>query len=181
MNLRFYVKSFGKLLLWIIVFGLFVNCSKKELPEQTVIIVKVPPLFSEKLSREEKHWRYQHFLFPQINIPNPIPKGLPNDDSVLFVAIDENGEIELNSKKAGSISKTDSLTSWLAHIFSERDKNNMYEPGSRRVVKVVGIKTAPSVKYGDFVKVVEAVKQSGAEPIVLLFNDDTKPKPKVVL
>ncbi len=185
MNLRFYIKSFSKsfskLFLLITVFCLFINCSKKDLPEQTVIIVKVPPIYNEQLSREENYYRFQRFLFPQLEMPNPIPKGLPNDDSVLFVSVNEKDEIELNSQKAGTVSRTDSLTSWLAHIFSEREKQSMYEPGNRRIVKVVGIKTAPSVKYGDFMKVVEAIKQSGAEPIILLFNDDTKPKPKISL
>jgi biopolymer transport protein ExbD len=160
---------------------LLLSCSKNQQIKQNIIIVKVPPVYDEKLSREENYYRFQHFLFPQMEIPNPIPKGLPNDDSVLFISVDENGKLELNSQDAGDVSKTNSLTMWLAEIFREREKNGMYEPGNWKIVKAVGIKTAHSIKYGDFMKVVEAVKQSGAEPIVLLFNDDTKPKVKIVL
>lgn len=160
---------------------MLLNCSKNQQMEQNIIIVKVPPIYDEKLSREENYYRFQHFLFPQLEIPNPIPKGLPNDDSVLFISVDENGKIELNSQKMGSVSKTDSLTLRLAEIFWEREKNGMYEPGNWKVVKAVGIKTAHSINYGNFIEVIDAVKRSGAEPIVLLFNDDTKPKVKIVL
>ena len=160
---------------------LLLSCSENQQTEQNIIIVKVPPIYDENLSREANYYRFQHFLFPQLEIPNPIPKGLPNDDSVLFVSVNEDGKIELNSQKIGSISKTDSLTLRLAEIFLEREKNGMYEPGNWKIVKAVGIKTAHSIKYSDFIKVVKAVKHSGAEPIVLLFNDDTKPKAKIVL
>ncbi len=176
-----YIHSLWKFVLFVVVGCLIINCSVEKPLEQTVIVVKVPPFYDEKLSREENYYRFQHFLFPQLEIPNPIPKGLPNDDSVLFVSVDENGKVKLNSQDAGSVSKTNSLTMQLAEIFREREKNGVYEPGNWKIVKAVGIKTAHSIKYSDFIEVVEAVKRSGAEPIVLLFNDDTKPKVKIVL
>ncbi|HXG83136.1 MAG TPA: hypothetical protein VNI84_03825 [Pyrinomonadaceae bacterium] len=82
-------------------------------------------------------------MFPQIEIPNPIPKGLPNDDSLLFVSMDENGKLKLNSQE---IPAANSLTMRLNEVFLEREKNGVYEPGERRIVKAVGIKTAHSVK-----------------------------------
>lgn len=181
MSLKFYEQSPGKFFILMLTMCLLVNCSGNKSPEQTVIVVKVPPVYNEKLSRAENYWLFQHFLFPQQEIPNPIPKALPNDDSVLFVSVDGNGNIRLNLEAAGDVLKTDALTSRLAYIFSEREQNGVYESGNWKTVKVVGIKTAPSIKYGEFMRVVEAVKQSGAEPIVLLFNDDTKPKAKAVL
>lgn len=181
MSFRFYPRLLCKFSLMVIVCGFSMSCSNEKSPEQRVIVVKVPPLYDSKLSREENHYRFQRFLFPQVEIPNPIPKGLPNDDSLLFVSADESGKLKINLQDAGNVFKTNSLTVRLAEIFLEREKNGMYEPGNEKIVKAVGIKTAPSIKYGDFIEVVDAVKQSGADPIVLLFDDELKPKPKISL
>ncbi len=181
MSSKFYIQSLCKFSLLVTVCFLFVNCSEKNPLEQTVIVVKVPPFYDSKLSREENFWRFQHFLFPQQEIPNPIPKGLPNDDSLLFVSVDENGKLKLNSQDEGNVSETKFLTEHLTTIFQEREKAGVYETGNWKVVKAVGVKTAHSIKYGDFVKVVDAVKQSSADPIVLLFDDDARPKFKTNL
>jgi biopolymer transport protein ExbD len=151
----------------------FVNCSVKTSSEQTVIIVKVPPLTDEKLTQVENYWRFQHFLFPQQEIPNPLPQDLPNDDSILLVSIDEIGSLTLNSEDEGNVSDTIFLMKRLAEIFRQREEGGVYEPGKWKIVKVVGVKAAHSVKYGDFIKVIAAIKQSGADPIVL-FTDGSK-------
>ena len=165
----------------IILCCLLLSCSETQQTEQNIIIVKVPPFYNEKLSQEENFWRFQKFLFPQIEIPNPIPKGLPNDNSLLFVLMDEKGKLTLNSQDAGNVSETRFLTDRLSALFQESEKAGAYEPGNWKIVKAVGIKTAHSIKYGDFIKVVDAVKQSGADPIVLLFDDDARPKFKTNL
>lgn len=167
---------FSKLSLIVAVCCLFIDCSGEKPSEESVIVVKVPPFYDDKLSRQENFWRFQHFLFPQKEIPNPIPKGLPNDDSILFVSINEDGKIKLNSEDEGDVSETEVLRERLTAIFQGREKDGVYETGTRNVVKAVGVQTAPSIKYGDFIKVVDAVKQSGAEPTVLLFDDDARPK-----
>ncbi len=160
----------------IILCCLLLSCSKNQQIERNIIIVKVPPIYDEKLSREENYYRFQHFLFPQIEIPNPIPKGLPNDCSLFSISVEENGKLKLNSQDIGSISETKLLTEQLKTFFQERERLGVYEPGNWKVVKAVGIETVPSTKYGDFMKVVDAVKQSGADPIVLLFDNDAKPR-----
>ncbi|MDQ3130391.1 MAG: hypothetical protein M3Q99_06475 [Acidobacteriota bacterium] len=114
-------------------------------------------------------------MFPQQEIPNPIPKGLPHDHSLLIISIDESGKLTLNSENEGNVSDTNFLMTRLSKIFREREETGVYEPGKWKIVKAVGIKAARSIKYGDFIKVVEAIKQSGAEPIVLLI-DEAKPK-----
>ncbi len=154
------------------------SCSQGRLVEQNVIIVKIPPIYDKNLTEEENYWRFRHFLFPQEEIPNPVPKGLPNDDSLLYVSLDENGRLKINSQGVGDVSETEFLTERLAVIFKERENNKVYESESQKIVKAVGIKAADSICYGDFVKVIEAVKQSGAEPIVLLFNNDSTLKVK---
>ncbi len=170
----------GKFVL-IILCCLLLSCSTNQQIEQNIIIVKVPPTYDEKLSREENYYRFQHFLFPQLEIPNPIPKGLPNDNSLLTVSVDEKGKITLNSQNEGNVSETKFLIERLTTIFQEREKAGVYETGNWKIVKAVGIKTANSIKYSDFIEVVGAVKQSGADPIVLLFDDDARPKFKANL
>lgn len=168
-----------KIILLSIFCFLFINCSENPKTEQDFFIVKVPPIYNDKLSEEENYYRFQHFLFPQEEIPNPIPASLPNDDSLLYVSIDENGKIKLNSQDIGDISNTKLLKEKLTMIFLERKKNRVFESDSQKVVKAVGIKSDLSIKYGDFIKVVEAVNQSNADPIVLLFDNDARPKLKI--
>jgi hypothetical protein len=106
----------------IILCCLLLNCSKNQQTEQNIIIVKVPPIYDEKLSREENYYRFQHFLFPQLEIPSPIPKVLPNDDSVLFVTVDESGKLKLNLQETGNVLNTNPLTTRLAEIFLKERK-----------------------------------------------------------
>ncbi len=165
-----------KFILIIILCCWFANCSKPMQTEQTVIFVKVPPIYNDKLSREENFYRFTHFLHPQTEIPNPIPKGLPNYDGLLHILIDEKGKITINSQDAGNVSNPDLLKEKLKTLFQERKENGVYEPNNWKVYKAVGIKADSSIKYGDFMKVLEAVKQSGAEPVVLSFDNDALTK-----
>jgi len=159
----------------IILCCLLLSCSETQPTEQNIIIVKVPPFYNEKLSQVENYWHFQRFLFPQQEIPNPLPKDLPHDHSLLFVSIDETGKLTLNSEDEGNVSDTNFLIARLSEIFREREKAGVYEPGKWKIVKAVGVRAEHSIKYGDFIRVVEAVKQSGADPIVLLI-DEAKPK-----
>jgi biopolymer transport protein ExbD len=169
---------------------LLINCSeelppKENILEQSVVIVKVPPFYDHQLSRAENHRRFDSFLFPLEEIPDSIPtkktpavipETLPNYDGLLFVSIDETGKLKLNSENEGDVAETKFLKERLTALFREREKAGVYQPGNWKVVKAVGIETAHSIKYGDFIKVVDAVRQSGADPIVLLLDDDARPK-----
>lgn len=159
----------------IILCCLLLSCSENQQTEQNIIVVKVPPFYNEKLSQEENYWRFQHFLFPQEEIPIPIPKGLPHDHSLLVVSIEETGKLTLNSEVEGNMSNTNFLMTRLSNIFREREEGGVYEPGKWKIVKAVGVKAAHSIKYGDFIKLIDTIKQSGADPIVLLL-DEAKPK-----
>ncbi|MGI8556480.1 MAG: hypothetical protein ACR2LT_09025, partial [Pyrinomonadaceae bacterium] len=94
--------------------------SRNQDTKEKIIIVKVPPFYDDKLSREENFWRYDSFLFPIENVPNSlskdsvypkrIPKGLPSYDALLVVSISEDGKLKLNFEDAGNISETKFLT-----------------------------------------------------------------------
>ena len=87
------IRKYFKLSVLFVVASLaFVSCSQTsvekieqaEKTEQKIIFVKVPPPFAEKLSNEERYWRFRKFLFPQTEIPKKIPKSIPNDDSLFW-------------------------------------------------------------------------------------------------
>lgn len=159
-----------KFLLLLLFSIFFLGCSKTQIEKEKYIIVKIPPAVDKSLSREENFWRFKHFLFPQEPIPNPIPEGLPNYDALLFVNLEKDGQIKLNSETNGNLESTGILTRRLNEIFRERKENNVFEVNSNKVVKAVGIQAPLSAKYGDVIKVISAVKESKAEPIVLLID-----------
>jgi biopolymer transport protein ExbD len=55
----------------------------------------------------------------------------------------------------------------LKSIFQERTSNGVFEAGSNKTVKAVSIKAPFSIKYSAFIKLVDSVKESGADPIIL--------------
>jgi biopolymer transport protein ExbD len=132
-----------------------------------IIEVKIPPVYNEHLSAEERFWQFEKFLNPNLTVPNPIPKGIPNSCGLLFISIEINGQIKLNSEVAGNLKDTNELKGRLKYIFQERTANGVFEEGSDKTVKSVFIQVPFSVKYGDFIKLLDSVKESGANPIVL--------------
>lgn len=185
MSFRDYVRLLGKGFVLIIVCISLNSCFFEENePQPEIFIVKVPPFYDEKFSPYGNYLRFQDFLFPPEGIAKDeiaYPKAgdkqeLPHDDSLLQVTINHGGDVTLNLEDAGNTADTNTLKARLTQLFRDRETAGVYETGTWKVVKAVGIKSAHSVKYAEFIKVVESVKQSGAEPIVLLFDDDARPK-----
>jgi biopolymer transport protein ExbD len=129
--------------------------------------VKVMPIPEEMLTDEEFYWRSQKFLFPQIETPNPIPQGLPYDHSLLLVALEKDGSIKLNSETTGNLENLEAFKQRLKEIFQERTERGVFEPNSDKIIKAIAIKSPLSAKYGDVAKIVDALKECGADPIVL--------------
>lgn len=101
--------------------------------------------------------------------PNPL---------TLIAAVDKDGKLLLNNEYMGNISDhgmkhqdmgavtdTTKLETMLTRIFKERENNGVFREGTNEVEKMIYIKASKSTKYGDFIKLVEALKTSGAEPI----------------
>jgi biopolymer transport protein ExbD len=63
------------------------------------------------------------------------------------------------------------LTQRLENIFSERSKQGILRSDGSGVEKTVFVRGAKEVKYGDIVKIIDAIKLSGAEPIGLQIDD----------
>ncbi len=89
----------------------------------------------------------------------------------LVVFINKTGAMTLNNDSMGNVSETETLTDKLTEIFKERENNGVFREGTNEVEKMVYIRASQSLKYGDFVKVVDALKLAGSQPIGLQLDD----------
>lgn len=95
--------------------------------------------------------------------PNPL---------TLVIAVNKSDlKLSLNNEEAGDVTNTDALSNKLQNIFNDRTANGVFREGTNEVEKTVFIKSPRSVKYGDVVKVIDAAKTAGAQPIGLQIDD----------
>ncbi len=94
--------------------------------------------------------------------PNPL---------TLVVEIDKTGALLLNKEQTGKVDDTTSLTDKLSLVFKERENNGVFLEGTNEVEKTVFVKAPRSIKYGDVVKIIDALKIAGAQPIGLQIDD----------
>jgi biopolymer transport protein ExbD len=124
-----------------------------------VITPLKPSRFEAKVPAEPKNQQNQEVK------PNPL---------TLVVSIKRTSrEIVLNSDPFGTIDEPERLTDRLKAIFAERETNNVRREDSNEIEKTVFIKAPTLVRYGDVVKVIDAVKLAGAEPVGLQIDDLT--------
>ncbi len=98
--------------------------------------------------------------------PNPL---------TLVVSINKNTrELMLNNDGAGSVDDASALTAKLTEIFQQRTNNGVFREGTNEIEKTIFIKSPTSVRYGDVVKVIDAAKMAGAQPIGLQIDDLTE-------
>lgn len=94
--------------------------------------------------------------------PNPL---------TLVVSIDKTGVLKLNNEPMGNVGDTNNLTNKLTEIFKDRESNGIFREGTNEIEKTIFIKASRSLKYGDFVKVVNASKLAGSQPIGIQIDD----------
>lgn len=95
--------------------------------------------------------------------PNPL---------TLVIAINRtDNTVTLNNESQGDINNTDALNAKLKQIFKERENNGVFREGTNEVEKTIFIKSPRSVKYGSVVRVIDAAKDAGAQPIGLQIDD----------
>ncbi len=125
-----------------------------------VITPLKPSRFEAKVPAEPKDQ-------PQVIVkPNPL---------TLVVSINkETKAISLNSEAFGDVSDTEKLSNKLKEVFKERETNGILREGTNEVEKTLFIKSPKTVRYGDVVKVIDAVKFAGASPIGLQIDDLTE-------
>ncbi|MFN0278358.1 MAG: biopolymer transporter ExbD [Pyrinomonadaceae bacterium] len=122
-----------------------------------VITPLKPSRFEAKVPAEPKDEQ-------QVNIkPNPL---------TLVVAINKDTKaITLNNDGFGDVSDTERLKNKLIEVFKEREAQGAFREGTNEVEKTLFIKSPKAVRYGDVVRVIDAVKTAGAEPVGLQIDD----------
>lgn len=95
----------------------------------------------------------------------------PNPNTLIVFVNREGGKLRLNQDDIGDVSDTAPLTAKLEDVFKDREARGVLREGTNEVEKTVFIKAPKSVKYGDVVKAIDAVKLAGAEPIGLQIDD----------
>lgn len=118
--------------------------------------------------------------------PSPLTReqiaALPNDDRNLVVLIEKGGQLRLNgSEGVGSAADPSQLTKRLHALFDERVRNRAFAPGMERrtdlsdearTLKVqITVRASRSVPNDDVIRVVEAAKSGGANPVLLQVDD----------
>ncbi|HSK70717.1 MAG TPA: biopolymer transporter ExbD [Pyrinomonadaceae bacterium] len=123
-----------------------------------VITPLKPSRFEAKVPAEPK---------PEQNQAPPKPNPL-----TLVVAINNaDKSVTLNNERAGDVSDTEPLTARLQAIFKEREQNMVFREGTSEIEKTVFIKAPRSTRYGEVVKVIDAAKIAGAQPVGLQIDD----------
>ncbi len=123
-----------------------------------VITPLKPSRFEAKVPAEPK---------PEDQQVNPKPNPL-----TLVVAINKaDNKITLNNEDMGNVSDASALTDKLKAVFTDRTNGGVFREGTNEVEKTLFIKSPRSVKYGDVVRVIDAAKQAGAQPIGLQIDD----------
>ncbi len=110
----------------------------------------------------------------EVKLPAPpdISNVMPRPNPLKLVAmLDDEGKLKLNNDEMGTISDPKKLISRLASIFDDRENNGIFREGTNEVEKSVSLRASKSAKYGDFIKLVEAVKVAAAQPIEVEMDD----------
>jgi hypothetical protein len=156
--------------------SLLAGCSYQQIESSEVVVVKVPPQsllikITDNPHLEDDYWKRRKFLFPQTKIPDPLPKGIPNDDSLLTVTLENNGKIKINLSTIADLSNVQPLQAELEKIFRYREQYKVFEPNGEKTLKITSVRAGLSSKYKDVIKVIQAVELSGADPIILEIDD----------
>ena len=112
--------------------------------------------------------------------PNEDLSQLKPNPLTLVVSISNDLQLKLNQDNVGSVNDTAPLSQKLVQLFQQRKETRAYKigmetrtdvPESERIEKTVFVKAPRSVKYGDVVKVIDAIKGAGANPVGLQVDD----------
>lgn len=112
--------------------------------------------------------------------PNEDLSQLKPNPLTLVVSISSDLQLKLNQDAMGSVNDTGYLSQRLAQVFQQRKEQRAYKPGMEmstevpeqdRIEKTVFIKAPRGMRYEDVVKVIDAIKGAGANPVGLQVDD----------
>jgi biopolymer transport protein ExbD len=96
-----------------------------------------------------------------------VPQDATPSKLTLRVDILKDSRLQLNGEDFGSIDNTGRLSAQLSNILRQREEQRVTKFGTDIIEKTVFIKAPESFKYGEVVKVIDAVKGAGATPVGL--------------
>ncbi len=112
--------------------------------------------------------------------PNEDLSKLKPNPLTLVVSIANDLSIKFNQDNMGSVNDTAPLAQRLAQVFQQRKEQRAYKVGmetatnvteDERIEKTVFVKAPRALKYGEVVKVIDAIKGAGANPVGLQVDD----------
>jgi biopolymer transport protein ExbD len=112
--------------------------------------------------------------------PNEDLSQLKPNPLTLVVSISNDLQIKLNQDAMGSVNDTTFLSQKLTQVFQQRKEQRAYKPGMEtrtdvpeqdRIEKTVFIKAPRGMRYEEVVKVIDAIKGAGANPVGLQVDD----------
>ena len=112
--------------------------------------------------------------------PNEDLSKLKPNPLTLVVTIGSDLQLKLNQDSLGSVNDTTALSQRLVAVFKQRKDQRAYKVGYEtrtdvkeedRIEKTVFVKAPRAAKYGDVVKVIDAIKGAGANPVGLQVDD----------
>lgn len=112
--------------------------------------------------------------------PNEDLSKLKPNPLTLVVSISPDLQIKLNADSVGSVNDITPLAQKLLLTFQQRKEQRAYKVGMEarsdvkeddRIEKTVFVKAPRAAKYGDVVKVIDAIKGAGASPVGLQVDD----------
>ena len=112
--------------------------------------------------------------------PNEDLSKLKPNPLTLVVSIGSDLQLKLNQDSLGSVNETTPLAQRLRAVFQQRKEQRAYKVGMEartdmkeddRIEKTVFVKAPRATRYGDVVKVIDAIKGAGANPVGLQVDD----------
>ena len=112
--------------------------------------------------------------------PNEQIQNLKPNPLTLVVSITPDLQLKLNQEVMGSVNDTSALAAKLLQTFQQRKEQHAYKvgmetatniPEDQRIEKTVFVKAPRALHYGDVVKVIDAIKGAGANPVGLQVDD----------
>lgn len=112
--------------------------------------------------------------------PNEDVSQLKPNPLTLVVTIGQDLSLKLNQDVMGSVNDPSALAAKLQQTFSQRKDQHAYKvgmetasniPEDQRIEKTVFVKAPRALKYGEVVKVIDAIKGAGANPVGLQVDD----------
>lgn len=134
--------------------------------------VKVSPAvdFNTLTDHEIIHYRADYFISYEDVKDRHIPF-YEYHISTIQVWVNGEGRVFFNGFEFGNTSHTGELINKLSSVFRDRTYHRIFAENSGEIDKKVVVVAAHSLKYGEMTNVIDAIKTSGSDPIVLDSTD----------